>query len=51
MKKLLIISAIFAATAAQAQEYANPHAAAGANPHASNPHGANPHARINPHTG
>jgi hypothetical protein len=63
MKKLLIISAIFAATAVQAQEYANPHAAAGANPHAAganphaagaNPHaaaGTNPHAGINPHTG
>ena len=53
MKKLLIISAIFAATAVQAQEYANPHAA-GANPHGANPHaaaGTNPHAGINPHTG
>jgi catalase-peroxidase len=49
MKKLLIISAIFAATAVQAQEYANPHAAAGANPHAAA--GANPHAGMNPHTG
>jgi len=49
MKKLLIISAIFAATAVQAQEYANPHAAAGANPHAAA--GANPHAGMNPHMG
>ena len=49
MKKLLIISAIFAATAVQAQEYANPHAAAGANPHAAA--GANSHAGMNPHTG
>ncbi|MFM7019644.1 MAG: catalase/peroxidase HPI [Aquirufa sp.] len=44
MKKLLIISAIFAATAVQAQEYANPHAAAGANPHA----GMNPHTGMKP---
>ena len=63
MKKLLFISALFASTAVQAQEYANPHAAAGANPHATgganphvgaNPHaaaGVNPHAGINPHTG
>ncbi|MFM1781003.1 MAG: hypothetical protein RJB49_1298, partial [Bacteroidota bacterium] len=63
MKKLLFISALFAASAVQAQDYANPHgAAAGANPHAANPHaagganphaaaGTNPHAGINPHTG
>ena len=61
MKKLLLISAISATFAAQAQDYsakpaaaANPHAAAAANPHAANPHaaaGANPHAGMNPHTG
>jgi hypothetical protein len=55
MKKLLFISVLFAASAVQAQDYANPHgSAAGANPHAANPHaagGANPHAGINPHTG
>ncbi len=55
MKKLLFISALLAASAVQAQDYANPHGAApGANPHAANPHaagGANPHAGINPHTG
>jgi catalase-peroxidase len=66
MKKLLLISAISATFAAQAQDYsakpaaaANPHTAAAANPHAAaaaNPHaaaGANPHAAAgaNPHAG
>ena len=60
MKKILLLSAIMASFAVQAQDYsakpaaANPHAAAGANPHAANPHaaaGANPHAGMNPHTG
>ncbi len=54
MKKLLFISALFATSAIQAQDYANPHGAATANPHAANPHaaaGTNPHAGINPHTG
>lgn len=56
MKKLLLLSAIMASFAVQAQDYmakpaaaANPHAAAGANPHAAA--GANPHAGMNPHTG
>ena len=54
MKKLLFLCGVLASTATFAQEYANPHAAAGANPHGANPHaaaGVNPHAGINPHTG
>ena len=55
MKKLLLLSAIMASFAVQAQDYmAKPAAATTANPHAANPHaaaGANPHAGMNPHTG
>ena len=54
MKKLLILCGLFASTATIAQDYANPHGGAAANPHGANPHaagGANPHAGINPHTG
>ena len=54
MKKLLILCGMLASTATIAQDYANPHGGAGANPHGANPHaagGVNPHAGINPHTG
>ena len=53
MKKLLFLCGVLASTATFAQDYPNPHAAAGANPHAANPHGANPHAAagVNPHAG